>query len=375
MSDHSTRLRNDLHSLSKRSADRSECQASIEEPHQTEIAVKQIIQNEPENGLLLSDLHEATTVVLAILCPLLAPSSSNLSVTCSGVRKSPTDVLTLYVLWGDLLGKVESVSSSFPNLHRNVARLLLRSSKNVLKLARQEQLDVNLPALFTLETWVDKASFVLDKNVSTKDISKNQVEQEDTEGSDASSLLTLSVGDETEGAFEALNDDISLLMELAPSISSLATFNRPCEERVSSAQAPFEISQPAREWILRIADKYVDAPQSLVNRLGEANWQRFCKLRLERDTEIATEYGGAKSLFHDASTYFHDSALGSSLASGADDKRSVASHSSFASNAANDSHHFNRVPPDPPEIAAGLPFVCGACNVLVQDIRNRTDWK
>lgn len=290
-----------------------------------------------------------------------------------------TDVLESFVLWGDIVrtGKAQETSITFPTLYKDIARLLLSTGKAILKTAQHLHYTQKSPSVVKLESWVDKAGYMFSASrFDLEQLSRNENEDHrDSEGSDANWNSANSAGGESDDTINDLKEDVSLLMELLPSISRLAALDWPLESTSSLEQSGFEASLPARLWISQVADKYVRAAPSLVNRLGEANWQRFCRLRIQKDADLAAEYGQAKSIFRDTSTIFRDSAVGTSLASAEVDKHSVASHSSFASSNPGDSQHSRRVPPEPPEIALGEPFLCLMCHSWLDNIRNRIDWK
>lgn len=229
-----------------------------------------------------------------------------------------------------------------------------------------------------LDLWLEKASYVLDdeETVQTKNVPKGPGE--------TSSTSSMHRHCEAEELLESLDENVGLLMDLLPSIEHILSFpdSRPADDRLQYT-ASFEASAPARIWISQIADKYRDASEDLVERLGEANWQRFCKLRMRCDDTLATELGQAKSVFHasnarsklHAPSAFQDSAIGTSLGTTTGYAHSTASHASFASSAADDSLHYNRVPSQPEEIALGKPFRCPICDNVLSEIRHRIDWK
>ncbi len=137
----------------------------------------------------------------------------------------------------------------------------------------------------------------------------------------------------------------------------------------SRAEVPFAVSGPALVYVRNIQDKYPDADEELVRRLGQANWERHVRLRkiFNQESAPATE----RSFFKPAS--FRDSALGSSIQIPTDYEPSVAT--SFASNPDDsDSNHF-RVPPLPQESRPGAGFICPFCRTLLLDVRSRASWK
>ena len=145
----------------------------------------------------------------------------------------------------------------------------------------------------------------------------------------------------------------------------------------------FHVSQPARQYVLRIVDNYKSASDALVERLGEANWQRYVRIQSQiQGTRDAAEEDDddreigqtAKSTFVPLSK-FHDSGIGSSKPARSSYAASNASHTSFASTESDARTGRLRVPPTPLEVAEGLSFACYICGDVLADVRNRIDWK
>jgi hypothetical protein len=180
-------------------------------------------------------------------------------------------------------------------------------------------------------------------------------------------------------------DDIEFytecLMDLLPSMEQTYKNARDpglrLEER--SGKILFHVTEAARPYVLQVHDKFRNANTFLVKRLGEANWQRFMRVRrcmasgIQED-DVKDLRTGARSVFFPASK-FHDSGLGISLPAESSFAPTVASHSSFVSSLAEEKASCARVPPTPNEVAEGLPFECFICKQTLTKIRNRVDWK
>ena len=139
----------------------------------------------------------------------------------------------------------------------------------------------------------------------------------------------------------------------------------------------FQVSEPARPFVSQVYDKFRDADRKLVERLGEANWQRFMRIREREATQqqpSSTPVEIARSVFKPISN-FHDSGLGPSLASVSVYAQSFASHSSFLSTQSAPQKGSFRVPSTPAEVAEGKPFVCSLCGRRQTNIHSRIDWK
>jgi len=133
------------------------------------------------------------------------------------------------------------------------------------------------------------------------------------------------------------------------------------------------VSGPANTYISLVREKFKQAENQLVERLGEANWQRHLIVRkrmgVSNNTEEAPE--PAYSVFRPYSA-FHDSGLGTSVPA----QTSYApSHMSFVSSKIEADQTYLRVPPIPIEVGARKPFQCDFCGKYLSDIKNRVNWK
>jgi hypothetical protein len=164
------------------------------------------------------------------------------------------------------------------------------------------------------------------------------------------------------------------LMDLSPTLERMVNDSNLAGEdpMIGPNGITFHVTESAKQYVLQVHDKFRDAPKSLVERLGEANWQRFVRIRASlRESQ---ELEAAKSAFVPMSK-FHDSGLGSSAPTRSHFAASVASHSSFVSTEAEVSVGRLRVPPTPEEVGNGLPFECFICEQRQSKIKNRVDWK
>lgn len=184
---------------------------------------------------------------------------------------------------------------------------------------------------------------------------------------------------------ESFEDSVTMLMDLSPAIEDVLALQNFLDAKDRPATVDIKVTEAAQVWVARIAENFESASDTIVQRLGEANWQRYCRLRAPKDTAIAIEYSQAKSVFHEpvtpepknvaASTTFHDSALGPSVSPASGHAQSNASHSSFMSFNSESNHHYHRVPPEPDEVVDGESFVCPLCTTKIYGIRNRIQWK
>jgi len=135
----------------------------------------------------------------------------------------------------------------------------------------------------------------------------------------------------------------------------------------------FSISGPAEVYARNISDKYPNVEQNLVERLGQANWERHERIRraLEHATEQVDPISTIEpSIFKPATV--RDSGLGSSIGPLQACAQSVAT--SFASRADGaESSHF-RVPPMPRH-ESGVGVHCPYCDLYCPEIDTRKEWK
>jgi hypothetical protein len=175
---------------------------------------------------------------------------------------------------------------------------------------------------------------------------------------------------------------VTCLMDLSPTMEQIVKdSNLAGEDPMTGPQGiTFHVTESARQYVLQVHDKFRDAPKALVERLGEANWQRFVRIRAsmrrqeQQGAENKQEPVAAKSAFAPISK-FHDSGLGSSILAHSQAAASIASHSSFVSTHIDDDVGRLRVPPTPDEVGNGLPFECFICGQLQSKVKNRIDWK
>ena len=168
-------------------------------------------------------------------------------------------------------------------------------------------------------------------------------------------------------------------MDLLPSMEdtlNLATQAKDENEVPSSLD--FHISDPARTYILNIYDRFSKADPRLVERLGEANWQRHIALRnrpIKQAAGVAVAIEEApRSVFIPVSL-FQDSGLGSSLPAQTSYAPTSASHLSFISSQADEGGGGLKVPPTPKAVSKAIPFSCEICGQTLSRIKNRVDWK
>jgi hypothetical protein len=169
------------------------------------------------------------------------------------------------------------------------------------------------------------------------------------------------------------------LMDLLPSMEdTLNLASQAKDEDQSSSPLDFHVSGPAKTYILNIFDRFSKANYQLVERLGEANWQRHIALRNGLTKEVESSdvviEEAPKSVFIPVSL-FQDSGLGTSQPAHTGYATTSASHTSFVSSQADEGGGGLRVPPTPKAVSERIPFTCEICGQTLSQIKSRIDWK
>ena len=191
-------------------------------------------------------------------------------------------------------------------------------------------------------------------------------------------------GSSDSGSYDTI-EDISFatacLSELGPSLmQNLGRAETARDSCLDLINTPFAVSGPAMTYVSLIREKFKQADYKLVERLGEANWQRHkdiremmekAQLSPEERAKLAEETGIASSIFHPHSD-FHDSGVGTSVPA---QIQYAPSYTSLQSSKIEGEQASPRVPREPSEVGAGKPFQCFLCRCIVTGLRNRVDWK
>lgn len=183
---------------------------------------------------------------------------------------------------------------------------------------------------------------------------------------------------------EDLKSRVQMMLDLVPTLEmSWEHTQRMQGKSTLTPTESFRASDPARIYISLVHDKFPHADQILIERLGEANWQRHVNIRRhieeskqfsKQDAAEAPDGTVTGSRFQPP-TLFHDSGIGTTLASQSHYTQSEASHTSFVSSLADREKGVARVPPTPVEIGLDEPFRCYLCGQMQSGIKNRVGWK
>lgn len=358
---------------------------------------RDVVQNAPQNEILLDSsrldafgigepthrLSHSTGSGTAISADI---QGEHLTETCLRRFRS---VVSKVVLWGDAVHSADAEATSIhaPWLFQASIQLLAecaRDALSLLDLLSGHDLDspTDNEEATLLKTWLERAMYIgdADTGLAQPSIRDHSVRP-----------LSTSLASSFSITIESLETTTELLMELLPSIEHVQNHDDDGAMDEPHPTLSLKVSRPAWKWIDQVASKYKNAPQNLIERLGEANWQRFCRLRIAEDDSLAVELGQATSIFRaplsgrvtDAfaksighTRSFIDSAYGTAVGmDNAHENQSTTSHSSYASAATDDPHHFNSVPLEPPAAATGKPFVCCICDSIIGGVRSRNEWK
>ena len=179
------------------------------------------------------------------------------------------------------------------------------------------------------------------------------------------------------GSYDIIEDigfTTTCLIELAPSLAlNVQHAEQGRNQQSCLAGLSFSVSGPAMIYVSLVQEKFKKADHKLVERLGEANWQRHKSVREKMDSteQSAHDSGIAYSIFRPYSE-FHDSGIGTSAPA---QTEYAQSHTSFQSSNTEGEQVSQRVPKEPPEVGSGKPFPCFLCRCIISHVRNRVDWK
>ena len=223
-----------------------------------------------------------------------------------------------------------------------------------------------IPGLKKLELLIERSKAAISCESAT---GGDDSEDEDTGGDDDFAKFDF---------IEELTFRVQMVLDLVPALESTLE-----HVKRSQKQLPYPIteslyaSDPAQIYISVIRDKFPQADERLIQRLGEANWQRHINIRKRMqqrvgfDETVDTTVG---SIFQPP-TLFHDSGIDTTIGTQSRNTYSNASHTSFKSDLADKKNGIARIPSTPSEVGVGAPFCCNLCGQMQHSIRSRLDWK
>ncbi|KAL9617348.1 MAG: hypothetical protein Q9160_007878 [Pyrenula sp. 1 TL-2023] len=300
-------------------------------------------------------------------------------------------------LWGNVFrgSKFETAVRAVPDISQNVLEALIKIGQALNQEVRlpiyKEFLDYHGSTdsnQSDLTMQLERASHILESHSqpadgvqSTESTNSDSSKVEISDDSTSEEEICPEPSGEGTGAHATRSNQVSrflrilnvrsrLLMELCPAIDQI-TLSTTLGHRPQRLQVPtiFHVSDAAQQWVRQIFDKFEHIDNALAERLGEANWQRYHRLRAQTNEDHMANAQQPKSLFRP----LEDSALGTSIATPTQIAYSLASHSSFASSTADSGSR--RVPKIPGAALLGEAFTCEVCGKSISNVRNRTQWK
>ena len=221
-----------------------------------------------------------------------------------------------------------------------------------------------------LKNLQEKTEMILYNNSNDENNEASGIEQNDLidEANSASSH---------QGLIEDLETSVSCLMDMILTLESTFQYVSKKAQYSVAPPATFAVSEPAKAYFLHVSHQFPSADTRLVERLGEANWQRHQDIHariglVEVNSDNAPQQTLTKSVFVPA-TLFPDLGLGSSLPAASSRAASGAPHVSFVSSKADQSEGKLRATPNPAEVGTGKPFKCDICHHVLHNMNNRID--
>ena len=207
---------------------------------------------------------------------------------------------------------------------------------------------------------------------------KSRIDGDDTDEDSSSD------DDDPHNTLEELEFSTRRLVEMGPTLHQNLYYVEKARLQCSHPPTvPFAVSEPAWIYVSHVREKFNQAQPRLIERLGEANWQRHGDVRrrtnaipkrnedLDDERERGQEGGITCSLFYPYTT-FRDSGIGTSVPA---QTLYAQSHTSFQSNNTEGEQASLRVPATPAEVGEGKAFECFLCGHMLSKIKSRIDWK
>ncbi|KAF3800991.1 hypothetical protein GCG54_00010268 [Colletotrichum gloeosporioides] len=270
-----------------------------------------------------------------------------------------------FILWADGHGVVDGRLDEACQKSRMLQRILLKLLTDIGK-----TLSNKLAPLLT-----ENKDDAHEQTKSLKDLlveAKGELQRNDDESeSDESESGTSSASESTD--WEEIADDMWIEVECLLDLESLIESPFMTFQRTKSIDPSAENSQPGigcQYYSDHIRYRFPDAELELVDRLGRASWNRFLRVQESKKTtenDIKTEDGGTLPPQTEKGTHFHDSGLGTSLAT-----RSAYAETAMSYKQKNQNSTSVKIPPMPTN--AGNAFECSICGRQVK-FPNNSAWK
>ena len=310
---------------------------------------------------VLDVFHEA-------ICQLEQPRHAE--TTPKPVRISLERARGLIALWSDGYGiqdgRLDDVLAKSRNIRRSTLKTLSNIANTLLsRLIPLAQISSDKLGILAaqLTAAVDEASYMIHDAIHD-----GRDDRSDTSSDDFSDV---GPDDSIAEVAEDLKTDAQCLMELDP------LFRDPVLDLASQKQKQHLEAidwTPETAFCDKVQQRFPKAEPTLVERLGKANWARFLRCQeIRNSVEMGTlsQTNTAGNQGEDgtvaASSRFHDSGLGTSLATASLYAETVMTYGAAAGQKV-------RIPPLSDEAKNGAPFPCLACGRSVR-ITNNSGWK
>ncbi|KAK4119061.1 hypothetical protein N657DRAFT_650618 [Parathielavia appendiculata] len=258
--------------------------------------------------------------------------------------------------YGAVTGDLDDVLAESRRLRYSTYRLLV----SLCQILTEKLVGVLLPG-------VDDAAYrrLNEKAAQAKDVVEatifaiRNVDGSDTDSDSESDCSSFTWESSVEDIIENIKTDIRCLVDLGP------RYKEPIRDRtvaeVAAVPGPVSTWDQAEYLASRIRHRYPNVDVELARILGQANWDRFRRLSEYKEQNIREAQRPANkpepALMLSGTVVasdFHDSGLGTSLATPSSYAETVLSYHGTKGGSI-------KIPPAPPEALEGKPFLCDIC--------------
>ncbi|KAK2018380.1 hypothetical protein LZ32DRAFT_371014 [Colletotrichum eremochloae] len=251
------------------------------------------------------------------------------------------------------------------------SRMLQQTLMGLLVSVSETLADRIVPQLISQGEVVRHTKFLEDLAWEAKMAVRDSCQSSDSEESDSDTSSSSVLNDWDEIA-DDIRTDVECLIDLEPLIQAPFVDHRK-SKAIEKKPEKLETWTPRQLYTSRISHRFPNARLELVNRLAQANWDRFQRIQSDKERNIAERGNATREEKTESRTptendsNFHDSGLGTSQGT-----RSAYAETtmSYRQNTA----HSIRIPPLPMEAKKGRPFECLACGRQIR-IMNNSAWK
>ncbi|KAI9729829.1 MAG: hypothetical protein M1834_006577 [Cirrosporium novae-zelandiae] len=300
---------------------------------------------------------------------------------------------TKFVIWHEGIdaGKWDKVLQYSKHLRDNILDNLYGIGIVLLKAISQSIHAEYNTYLSELDSLIEKGRSVISGYDDYDDENDNELDSNDEdedEGEDENEDESENENeDEDEGEINrtmgiSIKIHVDCLMQLAPSLEHVSNhLELATKKALVVSPTNFKISKPAEIYVHNIRDKFSSADTVLVERLGEANWQRHIRVRkepkqnLQEFVDESFEDPVEIAQIFTSSNTFHDSGIDTSIHTKSSYTVSMASHSSFKTGFTERRNGTPHVPRLPEEFSRGESYKCDICGHTLSNISDRIQWK